>query len=189
MKSIALIVLLLSAYLGYGQRPDTVFVRYTADYTPQDQPIYTVDTIIFASPSSRQFLIGTSVLRNTNDMFTAYDRGLYLYKVEETPCSGGDEYGGEGEDTITDIRVTDSTLEVEILFHSNCCMNFLCTAGVDSANVLHLNILEHGSLCACGCCFGLTFVFSRDEPYEEVPPVESVMIQNALHTKKAILLE
>lgn len=175
-KTYILLLLLASPVIISAQLSDTLFLRYADDYDINDNPIYVTDTMTFASPLARQILVGTTVLPNALRMWTAEERGFYLYKVEALPCSGGEELPDFGNDKITDIRMTDSTLEVDVTIYDNCCFNFLCTASVDSTNTMHIEYIGYGALCACSCCFGLTYVFSCNDYFKDQEHVETIMI-------------
>ena len=159
-----------------AQYADTLFLRYADEVDIHDNPIYTTDTLTFNSPLARNILIGTTVLPGAAGVWTLYDYGYSLQRIESTPCYGDYESPDFGNDKVNTIRQTDSTLEVDVTIYDNCCYSFLCTATIDSSNTMHLNYIGYGSLCACSCCFGLTYIFSRDGYSKNTPLVTHIMI-------------
>lgn len=166
---------------------DTVFVSYDDDWSDEVRR-FTTDTLIFGSPLQRDFLIGTTLLPSGR-RFSLMQYGLYPQKVEFSPCNSDGELA-EGYDAIEDISLKDSILTIRMKIYDNCCYSFLCDATADyDANdgIINLSYTGYGSVCACTCCFGLTYVFHYEKEDDTIP-LEAVMINGDRKTLKKISL-
>lgn len=165
---------------------DTVFMSYDEDWSDEVRH-YTTDTLIFSSPMERrEMLIGTMLVPSARS-YSLLPYGLHPTKVEFAPCDGAGEYS-EDMDRVEDITFKDSTLTIRLKIHDNCCYSFLCEATADYDNkdgIINLSYTGYGGVCACGCCFGLTYIFHYDKTADTIP-IEAVMINGNRKTLKKI---
>lgn len=185
LKNIILVIsTILFSTIALAQSPDTVFVRQGQNF--DDTLIYATDTIIFESGMSKQILIGTTILPGTHNQMGAIGSGLYLQKVTKSDCQQDvTEFGGGMNDKVNSIFMTDTTLTVDITIYDNCCYEFLCDIAVDSVGTLNLIYYGYGSYCACTCCFGLIFHFTREKS-PDYTDINAVLINDNRKTIKQI---
>ena len=167
--------------IGLAQSGDTVFIRqiHDTDHTS----MYLIDTIVFKNAMAKQILIGTTILPSTHNQMRALEYGISLRKVIKSDCQrNGDR---ASPDRINSIISTDSTLIVDINITDNCCYEFLNDISVDSTGTINLIYYGYGSYCACECCFGLTFYFSKIKDLE-YSDIKAIMINNDSKTVKKI---
>ena len=160
-----------------AQRSDTIFIQ------KREGAAYRTDTVFFDSPMKRHILIGTTILPSTQNQMQARNYGLYLNKITESSCQKVVEHIEEGK--INSIIETDSTLTIDINIADNCCYAFLCDVSVDSTATIKLIYHSYGTYCACNCCFGLTYHFSK-ATHETSPKIKAVMINDERKTLKRI---
>lgn len=156
------------------------------DHNFDDTLIYATDTIIFESGMRKQILIGTTILPGTHNQMGAIGSGLYLQKVTKSDYQQDvTEFGGGMNDKVNSIFMTDTTLTVDITIYDNCCYEFLCDIAVDSVGTLNLIYYGYGSYCACTCCFGLIFHFTREKS-PDYTDINAVLINDNRKTIKQI---
>lgn len=163
-----LAILIIGDLLGYAQQ-DTVFIRQNQDWTA-DSLHYETDTILFSSGMTRHLLVGTTVLPNTRSQQFLKSYGLLLSKVEKRDCQNQGERVYRSQNKINSIDETDSTLIIDVTIAENCCFDFLCDAEVDTNGIVNLKYQGYGTYCACDCCFGLVYHFTKwDSSYFSEP--------------------
>lgn len=175
---------LIATSLTWGQA-DTVFIRYDKNQFGEEKIEYNTDTIIFETPTARAILHGTTVLPWTGNQQNAKGYGLYLDKVEITPCQQG-ERPKEQEEVIS-VSQTDTTLTIQLNILGNCCHSFLCDIQIENDSIV--NLIQYGygaTYCACICCFGLTYEFSLLREYSEFDKLKKVMINGDERTLKQL---
>ncbi len=184
MKPILILVtLVLMSAIGFSQQ-DTVFIKQSVDWTA-DTLTYETDTVVFESGMVRHILTGTNVLRNTHNQFSTWGYGLYLNTVTKSDCQNHGEEVYHNTDRINSVELTDTTLKVDITVYDNCCYDFLCDVSADSSGALNLIYYGYGTHCACDCCFGLVYHFTRDFS-SDTSPINSVVLQGDVTTRKKI---
>lgn len=184
MKILSL-MFFLSLTLGlYGQY-DTVFITRPID-NPSDTLEYQTDTALVDYGRSSHVLIGTSILPNTQNQLSALEYGLLFTHIQKSECQDSGEDVYENSDVIKSIVQTDTSLVIDVNVYDNCCYDFLCDISVDKSGTLHLIYHGYGTLCACDCCFGLTYYISKDKSLEHYN-VKSVMIHNDRKTRQKLM--
>lgn len=184
MRKAIILFLISICFLDiYGQQ-DTVFIRQNENVAT-DSLIYVTDTIVFPSSMTRNFLMGTTVLPNTQNQLQAYGFGLYFDSVSKSGCQKSGRAAYMAIDKINYIVKTDSTLKIDINIYDNCCYDFICDISVDSLGVLNLIYYGYGTNCACNCCFGLKYNFSI-MTYSSYPEIIGVMLNRNKKTYKKI---
>lgn len=159
IRSFLLAYLCIAHMWSYAQQ-DTVFIKQNQDWTA-DSIQYQTDTIIFSSGMTRHILVGTTVLPNTRSQQFLKAYGLVLDKVEKSDCKNQGERVYSSQNKINSVAETDSTLIVDVTIAENCCFDFLCDAEVDTSGVVNLKFQGYGTYCACDCCFGLIYHFTK----------------------------
>lgn len=158
----------------YTKYQDTLFIRHSLPAF--DSLIYTTDSIVFRSQMANHYLVGTTILPNTNNRMMAMHYGMYLNGVRITACEGEAEaYGDDAFNKVEAVRTTDTSMVIDLKIFDNCCFDFLCDAIVDSTGTLDLLFTGYGTYCSCDCCFGLTYLFEIRFD-EDTPPIKQVMI-------------
>lgn len=124
------------------------------------------DTILINSPMDGQILFGTTAIPETGFQVALWSySGLRLESVVGSDCSG--EPKGIVE-RIESVWKTDSMWIISAQITSNCCHKFLGDASLESDSIINLKYIGYGGNCACNCCFGLTYNFSKEnEDYFE----------------------
>ncbi|XOV68163.1 MAG: hypothetical protein ACFHU9_03115 [Fluviicola sp.] len=148
---------------------DTVFVKYMDAFG--DGESYHHDTLFASMPTENHILVGTTMLPNTRNQFSAYSFDLHFSGFAGSECKNHTESKAYGPDKVVDVQWTDSTLIINCQIGANCCHDFLGDIFVNDEGVLDLKYYGYGVYCACNCCFGLTYTFtiehlSRDEKNE-----------------------
>jgi len=179
-------LILFFALTGSAQgQTDTVFIRYDKNQFGEEKIDYKTDTVVFETPTARAILHGTTVLPWTSNQQYAKGYGLYIEKVEISPCRQG-ERPKEQEEVISAVQ-TDTTLILQLNILGNCCHSFLCDIQV--INDTTINLIQYGygaTYCACICCFGLTYEFSLMREYSEFDKLKNVMINGDERTLKRL---
>jgi hypothetical protein len=184
MKPILILVVpLFMSSIGLAQQ-DTVFIKQSIDWTA-DTLSYETDTIVFESGMVRHILTGTTVLPNTHNQFSTWGYGLYLNDVTKSDCQNHGEEVYSSADRINSVELTDTTLTIDITVYDNCCYDFLCDVSADSSGPLNLIYYGYGTHCACECCFGLVYHFSREFD-SDTNQIDSVVLQGDVTTRKKI---
>ncbi|GAB5539371.1 MAG: hypothetical protein Salg2KO_14740 [Salibacteraceae bacterium] len=182
LTCILLTIIFFSVKL-YSQE-DTVFITYNKDWT-NDVKTYVTDTITFPTGLMRNILTGTTVLPWTHNQQNAKGYGLYLDKVSKSDCLNSGEEVYHSIDKINSIINTDSTLTIDINIYDNCCYDFLCDISVDSTGTINLIYHGYGNYCACDCCFGMVYHFTKiNSP--DYDKIQAVVIGNDKRTLKKI---
>ncbi len=182
MKTFSSIILfLIFSTCAYSQN-DTVFIRYDIDGY-DDTLTYTTDTLIFPAATQRFYLAGTCMLPGTSGRYEALGNGFYFKDVEITQCQSDDPPMGSSK--ITSVKVKDSVLIIQTSLVENCCYSFLCDVDITDDGILNLIYYGYGNLCACDCCFGLTYYFDITETSNDLQ-VKSVMLNGDPATIKKL---
>lgn len=138
---------------------DTILIVYPKD--PQLMELKETDTILINSPMDVQILHGTMAIPETGNQIALWSySGLFLESVVGSDCSG--EHEGI-EERIEIIEKNDSVWIFSAQIASNCCHKFLCDASLESDSIINLKFIGYGGNCACTCCFGLTYTFSKEK--------------------------
>lgn len=174
MKYLLVTLLVFASLSAFTQRNDTVFVKYMDLHG--DGENYRTDTLFTSRPTENHFLVGTMIIPNTNNQFSAYDYGLWNAQVVGSECNSHAESDIYGPDKVVDVQMTDSTLIITCKIAANCCHDFLCDIKVSDQGVLNLLYQGYGDNCACDCCFGLTYTFDLEDYYEEVKELKGIVI-------------
>lgn len=185
MKHIICFLILTISTVGLFAQQDTVFIKKSKDST-SDTLIYETDTIIFNSSLTRNILFGTTVLPWTHNQLNAMNFGLHFEKVTKSDCQSHGEEVYSAKDKINYIEITDTTLIIDVNIYDNCCYDFLCDISVDSTGTLSLIYHGYGTFCACYCCFGLTFHFSRTKSPEN-EEIKAVVLGEDKRTFKKLV--
>jgi hypothetical protein len=167
---------------------DTVFIRYN-NSNDEKKISYKTDTILFASQMQRKIIYGTMALPGSIGQHNAMNAGLFLKGMTGTDCLNvlGEEPAEN--DKITDIRQTDSTLEIETKIAAPCCISFLGDVDIVDDSILHVNYSLYGVDCSCPCCYGLTYKFEIGRDYIDLrSKIKWVEINNEEKTMKSIRL-
>jgi hypothetical protein len=113
--------------------------------------------------------------------------GLALQNMTGTDCESSMGEEPLSQDEITDIRQTDSTLEIETKIAAPCCVSFLGDVAIVGDSILQVNYSIYGSICDCPCCYGLTYRFDFVADYEALrPKIKWVEINSEKKTLKPI---
>jgi hypothetical protein len=170
-----LIVFILLTISLFGQQ-DTVFITKPGDNS-SDTMVYKTDTILVDYGCSNHVLIGTSIIPNTQNQLSAWKYGLFFSNIKKSECLDSGEEGYQNSDIIHSVVKTDTSLVIDVNVYDNCCYDFLCDISVDKSGTLHLIYDGYGTLCACNCCFGLTYYISKENS-SGFSSIKSVMIHN-----------
>lgn len=184
MKYLITLILFNAISLITSAQQDTVFVKQSIDWTA-DTLQYETDTVLFESGMVRHILMGTTIIPSTHNQMNAWGYGLFLEKITKSDCQSHGEEVYWNKDKINFVDMTDTTLTVDITVYDNCCYDFLCDAAIDSSGTLNLIYQGYGGHCACDCCFGLVYHFTRTT-YSDNQPITSVQLQGDPETRKKI---
>ncbi len=138
---------------------DTILIVYPKD--PQLMELKETDTILINSPMDVQILHGTMAIPETGNQIALWSySGLFLESVVGSDCSG--EHEGIIEHVESVVK-NDSMWIISTQISSNCCHKFLGDASLESDSIINLKFIGYGGNCACTCCFGLTYTFSKEK--------------------------
>ena len=182
MKTLNCIILFLIISINANAQNDSVFIRYDID-GHDDTLTYTTDTLIFPTSMQRYYLAGTCMLPGTSGRYEAYGNGFYFKDVEITQCQSDDPPIGNSK--IVSVKLKDSVLVVQTSLVENCCYSFLCDVDITDDGILNLIYYGYGNLCACDCCFGLTYYFDITETSNDFR-VKSVILNGDPATLKKL---
>ena len=139
---------------------DTILIVYPKN--PQLMEVKETDTILINSPMDVQILYGTMALPETGNQVALYSySGLWLKTVEGSDCNNHDEDHMQ-TDRIESVVKNNSSWIFSTQITSNCCHKFLGDASLESDSIINLKFIGYGGNCACTCCFGLTYTFSKE---------------------------
>lgn len=137
---------------------DTILIVYPKD--PQLMELKKTDTILINSSMDGQILYGTMAIPETGFQIALWSySGIRLQSVVGSDCSG--EHEGIIE-RIESVTKNDSMWIISTQITSNCCHKFLGDASLESDSIINLKFIGYGGNCACTCCFGLTYTFSKE---------------------------
>jgi hypothetical protein len=155
---------------------DTIVIQYPLK--PELLPEKLNDTIVINSPMDGTILFGTTLLPNTSNQVYLYGFGLYLQSMNGSECMNDMGKPESFADFVQNIDLTDTSLLVNIQISANCCHSFLGDASVVDDTIFQLIYYGYGAgYCACNCCFGLTYYFTREDyGREEFDRIRYVMI-------------
>lgn len=184
MKQFIIIIFFSILFHTLYAQQDTLFITQPI-YLENDSLTYETDTLFFHPGSTKNILINTAILTWTQNQVNAMGSGLIFQNVTKSDCQSQGFEEGIGEQKINSIIETDSTIVVDINIYENCCYEFLCDIAVDSVGTLNLIYYGYGHFCACGCCFGLVYHFTKEKgsDYREI---KGVMINGDKTTYKKI---
>lgn len=137
---------------------DTILIVYPKN--PQLMELKEADTLLINSSMDGQILYGTMAIPETGFQIALWSySGLRLQSVVGSDCSG--EHEGIIE-RIESVVKNDSMWIISTQITSNCCHKFLGDASLESDSIINLKFIGYGGNCACTCCFGLTYTFSKE---------------------------
>jgi hypothetical protein len=159
MKSILKLLFILFFSSCFAQQ-DTIVILYPKN--PELMDIRENDTLFIQSPMDGQILFGTMALPLTSSQTALWSySGLRLESMVGSDCNNHDE-DKMSSDKIESVRKNDSTWIFSIQITSNCCHKFLGDASLEKDSIINLSFIGYGGVCACNCCFGLTYTFSKE---------------------------
>jgi hypothetical protein len=185
MKRLLIFISLLVISTFSFSQQDTVIIKQTQRSTDSVFTFNTDTVILPHSEFKRQILAGTCVLPWTVNQQYAKGHGIFFEKVLKSDCKNHGEEVYNSDAKINSITSTDTSLIIDINIYENCCHDFLCDISIDSTSTLNLVYYAYGSTyCACDCCFGLTYYFSKTKYGPDNKTIKAVIINDNKKTIK-----
>ena len=166
---------------------DTTFIYYGKFRNNE------IDTLIANTPYDQPILHGTIRLPNTENQTIAKTYGLYFDRIISKGCTGGGD-NANGESSIDSIYTIDSTLFIMTTIRANCCSSFLCDINLKNDTTINLIYYDYAAeICACVCCFGITYQINLFDTYndyfdqesrDKLIKINSVMLNGKIETLK-----
>lgn len=100
-------------------------------------------------------LMGNTILEGSSKNRHCSFLGFNLVDFAMLDCGSG--VSENGADTISSVKVTDSTIFVKISIEANCCSNVLADMEVVGDTILNIIYHDYGDLCVCNCSFCLDY--------------------------------
>ena len=175
------VTLLLLLLVSLVSAQDTTFIKTQDSY----KDTLRIDTLTSFSPFGRNILVGTAHLPSTHNQMSAKSYNINLRKIEKSDCISSGIEGKRINNKINYIESTDTSMIVDINISDNCCYDFICDISVNEEGILNLMYYGYGNYCACNCCYGLKYIFSKTD-FADREKLSGVIINNNSTTFKLI---
>ena len=161
---------------------DTIYISRNDFIKGKSQRV--TDTIISTPYALVNYLVGTTVLKNTFSQISAYfDYGLVFDKV--VPNSNCGEYREEEYSiSITNIEKSDTLLIIEFKYVKGCMHDVLCDLEIIDDEILDLKYIPYGIYGESDACFSLTcyIKIKKEEASKDFSNIKYVMLNSRKKT-------
>lgn len=156
-------------------------------------PLLLFSEVIFgqdqvSKPSGTQVIPMSSKSSNVR-----WETGMYLDSIILDPCNETERPNYQENGKLEKFEITDSSMQISIKIMATCCLEFLCEVDMQDSSTINLIYHPYGIPCACGCCFGLTYVFKNlshkeDNQHEKLINLQYYIINGDLSKRQKLSL-
>ena len=160
---------------------DTIFVK-------RDLGQVEIDTYyIEAGVAFEQWLIGTTILKNSPKNIELRNKGFEIKAVWKDTCDATQRYlNREDYPKVKSIDMKPGEIIAAVELIANCCSNFLVEGQILQNNELNLVYHEYGGFCSCTCKYSLIYIL---ELKKEIGTVDLEFVSVGFDSKNKIRIE